>query len=147
MKLKRNSIIQLWLPLLVLAIVLISTIIFYIKNLNKNFEQEVLKTMEEISSQEVILIQTEINGKSSLLKDIATVLDIDFDAEPEYILRSVRNQLSPIVKENGFRGMGIIFPDGTAYSTTGDIYNNAMNHQFYLSAMEGNTAISERIPP
>lgn len=146
MKLKRNSIIQLWLPLLVLAIVLISTIIFYIKNLNKNFEQEVLKTMEEISSQEVILIQTEINGKSSLLKDIATVLDIDFDAEPEYILRSVRNQLSPIVKENGFRGMGIIFPDGTAYSTTGDIYNNAMNYQFYLSAMEGNTAISERIP-
>ena len=63
---KRNSILKLWISLIILAIVLIFSIVFYINNLTKNFEQEVLQSMEEVSAQGVISIQTEINGKLHL---------------------------------------------------------------------------------
>lgn len=141
---KRNSILKLWISLIILAIVLIFSVVFYIKNLTKNFEQEVLQSMEEVSGQGVISIQTEINGKMNLLEDLATIIKIDTEQEPEDILRDVRTQFTKVVESNDFRGMGIILPDGTAYSTTGEIYN-AGQAGFYNGALEGNSIITGRI--
>lgn len=141
---KRNSILKLWISLIILAIVLIFSIVFYINNLTKNFEQEVLQSMEEVSAQGVISIQTEINGKLHLLEDLARTVEIDVEQEPEELLKEVQTYFLPLVASNDFRGMGIILPNGMAYSTTGDIYN-AGQQEFYSKALNGESVITGRI--
>ncbi|MBP3507313.1 MAG: GGDEF domain-containing protein [Lachnospiraceae bacterium] len=141
---KRNSILKLWISLIILAIVLIFSVIFYINNLTKNFEQEVLQSMEEVSGQGVISIQTEINGKLHLLEDLARTVEIDVEQEPEELLKEVQTYFLPLVASNDFRGMGIILPNGMAYSTTGDIYN-AGQQEFYSKALNGESVITGRI--
>lgn len=141
---KRNSILKLWISLIILAIVLIFSIVFYINNLTKNFEQEVLQSMEEVSAQGVISIQTEINGKLHLLEDLARTVKIDVEQEPEELLKEVQTYFLPLVASNDFRGMGIILPNGMAYSTTGDIYN-AGQQEFYSKALNGESVITGRI--
>ena len=109
---KRNSMMQLWLSLVLLTVILVVSVLFYIDNLNENFEREVFRTLEEVSSQEAMAIETEIQRKQDMLSDLSHVMEIDIDAEPDAILKSVHTQLQPIVEENGLRGMGVAWKMG-----------------------------------
>lgn len=137
---KRNSIIQLGLSLVLLGVVLITSVLFYIENLNENFEREVFRTLEEVSSQEAMSIETEIQRKQDMLSDLAHVSAMDLDAEPDEILESVHTQFQAVVDENGMYDMGIILEDGKAYSTRGEIHN-AGDLEFYQSAWQNDTSV------
>ncbi len=141
---KRNSMMQLWLSLVLLAVILVVSVLFYIDNLNENFEREVFRTLEEVSSQEAMAIETEIQRKQDMLSDLSHVMEIDMDAEPDDILESVHTQLQPIVEENGLRGMGVAFGDGKAYSTRGEIMD-VKDQEFYQRAWNGESVLSGRI--
>ena len=133
---KRNSMMQLWLSLVLLTVILVVSVLFYIDNLNENFEREVFRTLEEVSSQEAMAIETEIQRKQDMLSDLSHVMEIDIDAEPDAILKSVHTQLQPIVEENGLRGMGVALEDGRAYSTRGEIMD-IKDQEFYQRAWNG----------
>lgn len=141
---KRNKILQIWISLAVLALILIISLVFYIENLNKGFESEVVQSLEEVAGQGAVAVQTEINGKMNLLKDLATIFYVDSDENPEEILKKVKDEMEPIVENNGFLRMGVILPDGMAYTTAGEIYD-AGDKDFFQTAMAGETAISGRI--
>lgn len=141
---KRNKLLQIWFSLAVLTIILISSLVIYIRNLNKGFQNEVIQSLEEVSGQGAVAVRTEIDGKMNLLKDLATVLDIDLEGEPEYIIGEVREQMGPIVENNGFLSMGLILSDGTTYTTAGRVFD-ASEQEFFQSAMAGETGISGRI--
>ena len=143
---KRNSMMQLWLSLVLLTVILVVSVLFYIDNLNENFEREVFRTLEEVSSQEAMAIETEIQRKQDMLSDLSHVMeiDIDIDAEPDAILKSVHTQLQPIVEENGLRGMGVALEDGRAYSTRGEIMD-IKDQEFYQRAWNGESVLSGRI--
>lgn len=141
---KRNSMMQLWLSLVLLTVILVVSVLFYIDNLNENFEREVFRTLEEVSSQEAMAIETEIQRKQDMLSDLSHVMEIDIDAEPDAILKSVHTQLQPIVEENGLRGMGVALEDGRAYSTRGEIMD-IKDQEFYQMAWNGESVLSGRI--
>ena len=141
---KRNSMMQLWLSLVLLTVILVVSVLFYIDNLNENFEREVFRTLEEVSSQEAMAIETEIQRKQDMLSDLSHVMEIDIDAEPDVILKSVHTQLQPIVEENGLRGMGVALEDGRAYSTRGEIMD-IKDQEFYQRAWNGESVLSGRI--
>lgn len=141
---KRNSMMQLWLSLVLLTVILVVSVLFYIDNLNENFEREVFRTLEEVSSQEAMAIETEIQRKQDMLSDLSHVMEIDIDAEPDAILKSVHTQLQPIVEENGLRGMGVALKDGRAYSTRGEIMD-IKDQEFYQRAWNGESVLSGRI--
>lgn len=141
---KRNSMMQLWLSLVLLTVILVVSVLFYIDNLNENFEREVFRTLEEVSSQEAMAIETEIQRKQDMLSDLLHVMEIDIDAEPDAILKSVHTQLQPIVEENGLRGMGVALEDGRAYSTRGEIMD-IKDQEFYQRAWNGESVLSGRI--
>lgn len=137
---KRNSIIQLGLSLVLLGVILITSVLFYIENLNENFEREVFRTLEEVSSQEAMSIETEIQRKQDMLSDLAHVSAMDLEAEPDEILESVHTQFQAVVDENGMYDMGIILEDGKAYSTRGDIHN-AGDLAFYQRAWQNDESV------
>ena len=141
---KRNSMMQLWLSLVLLTVILVVSVLFYIDNLNENFEREVFRTLEEVSSQEAMAIETEIQRKQDMLSDLSHVMEIDIDAEPDAILKSVHTQLQPIVEENGLRSMGVVLEDGRAYSTRGEIMD-IKDQEFYQRAWNGESVLSGRI--
>ena len=141
---KRNSMMQLWLSLVLLTVILVVSVLFYIDNLNENFEREVFRTLEEVSSQEAMAIETEIQRKQDMLSDLSHVMEIDINAEPDAILKSVHTQLQPIVEENGLRGMGVALEDGRAYSTRGEIMD-IKDQEFYQRAWNGESVLSGRI--
>ena len=141
---KRNSMMQIWLSLVLLTVILVVSVLFYIDNLNENFEREVFRTLEEVSSQEAMAIETEIQRKQDMLSDLSHVMEIDIDAEPDAILKSVHTQLQPIVEENGLRGMGVALEDGRAYSTRGEIMD-IKDQEFYQRAWNGESVLSGRI--
>lgn len=142
---KKNSIKQLWIALAILGVILIATVVVYVRALTKNFEHEVLLTLEEVSNQGMVSVQTEAKSKLQLLEDLATIIEIDLEGESADVLQDVRSELMPIVKGNEFYAMGIVLPDGTTYSTTGEVYD-ATGQGFYDMALQGESVISGRIP-
>lgn len=142
---RRNTILQLWSTVAFLAAILVISLVVYTKSLNRGFENETLQSLEEVSGQGVVAVQTEIDGKMNLLQALATMLDIDLNKDTERILRDVKNEMMPIVKNNGFLSMGLITSDGMAYTTEGEVYD-AGETEYFQSAMAGETAISGRIP-
>ena len=143
-KMRRNTYTQLWRPILGLAVVLVLSLVFYMQNLNNGFSKEVLSSLEEVSNQGAISLQTEVYGKMNLLEDLAAVLDIDFDAGEADIAAEVQEVLLPVAENNGFVSMGIVLPDGTTYITSGQVYHSE-RQQFYADSMEGETTITGRV--
>ena len=100
---KKNPVLQLWVAIVLIAIILIFAVCNYTNNLTANFEREVVSTMEEVSAQGVVSIKTEINGKKNLLEDLAMVIEVDLNASEEELVQSIRGQLESIVAAEGFR--------------------------------------------
>lgn len=141
---KRKEKLPFWLMLVFVALVLAISLIFYIQNLSRNFQEEVRQSLQEVTRQGVNSVQTEINGKENLLRDLATMLDIDMDAKPADLRRQVRDELTSVAENNGFISMGVIQADGTVYVTNGRSYYGG-EQGFFQSAMAGKTEISGRI--
>lgn len=142
---KRDKLFQIWMSLTVLTIVLIFSLVFYIKSLNQGFGTEVVQSLQEVSGQGAVAVQTEIDGKMNLLKGLAAVLDVPAEADGEELIGRIEAEMNPIVEDNGFLSMGLILSDGMTYTTKGAIYDSS-GQEFFQSAMEGETRISGRIP-
>lgn len=142
---KQNKRLHIWLSLAVLMVILVISLGFYIKSLNKGFEIEVVQSLEEVSGQGAVAVQTEIEGKMNLLKGLAAVLDVSAEDDPEELLEKMQTEMLPIVESNDFLSMGVILPDGMAYTTKGAVYD-AGEQEFFQTAMAGETGISGRIP-
>ena len=144
MKMKRNMVLQLTVALILLFAVLALSMIFYIDKLNENFERELIRTLEEVSYQGAESIRNEIESKENLLSDLTTMVEVDTTQDSSAILQSVQQQLKPIVTGHDFYGMGVVLEDGTAYSSTGIVYD-VSKQMFFQEAMKGQSVISGRI--
>lgn len=142
---KQNKRLHIWLSLVVLMIVLVISLLFYIKTLNRGFSIEVVQSLEEVSGQGAVAVQTEIDGKMNLLKGLAAVIDVSSEEDPEELLEKIQTEMLPVVESNDFLSMGIILPDGMTYTTKGTVWD-AGEQEFFQSAMAGETRISGRIP-
>lgn len=144
MKMKRNMVLQLAVALILLFAILTFSMIFYIDKLNENFERELIRTLEEVSYQGAEAVRNEIESKEKLLSDLTTMIEVDTTQDSQVILQSVQQQLKPVIMGHDFFGMGVALKDGTAYSSTGSVYD-VSGQMFFQKAMKGQSVISGRI--
>jgi len=130
--------------IIVLIVLFISILIVlgysFIRQAIDGLYQEKLNYLMEISVKSSQNIKKQINGDLSTINAISTYISDDekFD---------VSNALSILKKEmnkESFKRMGIIMPDGTAYSTD-NIILNFSDREYFIKAMNGISNVSDRL--
>lgn len=124
----------------ILLVITIGVLAAYSQSLRSDLRKEVQNTLKEVSSQNVLIIQKEIEGDQNALIEIAERIgESDQSSEWEIVdtLRSIAYRYS-------FLRMGYCCPDGLAYTTDG-VVMNVSEREFFKEAMRGEVNISNRL--
>ena len=94
---------------------------FYASTVRRILDEENTSYLQEVTQQEAAIIDTQVQGDISTLR-----------RSPPYLETIIRPACLPAGRwiswqdlqvQNGFKRMGIIYPDGTALTTDGGTYN------------------------
>lgn len=123
--------------LLAAVLILITSVRISARMIRDNLGLEVQKTLQDVSEQNVIAVEREIESKQQLLMGISLNQDIDWANQ-----EALRMHLSPFVDIYQFKRMGFIYPDGTVCTTDG--YVKDMSYRdYYQKGMQGKTEITD----
>ena len=122
----------------VLAVLALMSLL-YVGRLQNTLEAEVRTSLEEVARQGVRILQTQIEGDEDSLKSIATALAGYTSLNKEEMM----GLLNAEVKNNAFKRMAFIRPDGYAMFNDGNVMDLSTQPVF-LQAMEGRPALSQR---
>ena len=122
----------------VLAVMALASLLF-VGRLQNTLEKEVRSNLEEVARQGVKILQTQIEGDEDSLKSMATAIAqySSFDKE------EMMNLLKAETKNNGFKRMAFIRPDGYAVFNDGFVMD-ASGQPAFVQAMQGKPALSQR---
>lgn len=121
-----------------LMIAMIGIFILYSYTLKGELGKEVLSTLKEVSNQNVLIVQKEIESDKSALIEIAeriSALELSEEWEIVDTLKSIGYRYS-------FSRMGFFQPNGLAYTTDG-VVMNISDRDYYKETMTGNVSISD----
>lgn len=134
---------RLWRRLLigiVLCIVVTVALAFYARLLQRELNKETIGTLEEISEQTVTILNEKISGEFELLYEVADRLE----AEEKFGLEDALTAVVDVNDRHTYKRMGIILPDGQAYTTDGEeIYLG--EEEYFIKAIHGKSALSARL--
>lgn len=122
----------------VLAVLALMSLL-YVGRLQNTLESEVRTSLEEVARQGVRILQTQIEGDEVSLKSIATALAGYTSLNKEEMM----GLLNAEVKNNAFKRMAFIRPDGYAMFNDG-LVMDASGQPVFLQAMQGQAALSQR---
>ena len=123
-----------------ICLVIIGALVLYAHMLKRELNNDVKNTLKEVAEQSVKTIYNEVDSEYNLIRAMAHHLTSygEFDIE-----RNV-NTIKEITGSYPFKRMGIIMPDGSAY-TTDDIKMNLKDREYYESVFQGETVLSDRL--
>lgn len=126
--------------ILFISILLIGIIIFryHNKSLIALIDKEARATLKNVSSQNVITMQIEIEAKQKLLESLAKSIE---ELDTSNILSIIEN-LKIYSESYGFYNMGIINKNGICYTTLGEVLNLSQ-YDYYKNGLNGIAGISE----
>lgn len=133
---KRQTLIK-TLFILILCCALGFALLFYSKILRTELTQQIRVTLQEVSTQSSLTLQKEIDGEKNLLIELAGYLGSEGLSD----LEASVDGLVETSKRNSFKRMGIILPDGTAYTTDRQVMDLS-GRTYFQESMQGNTAYS-----
>lgn len=122
----------------VLAVLALMSLL-YVGRLQNTLEAEVRTSLEEVARQGVRILQTQIEGDEDSLKSIATALAGYTSLNKEEMM----GLLNAEVKNNAFKRMAFIRPDGYAMFNDG-LVMDASGQPVFLRAMQGQAGLSQR---
>lgn len=122
----------------VLAVLALMSLL-YVGRLQNTLEAEVRTSLEEVARQGVRILQTHIEGDEDSLKSIATALAGYTSLNKEEMM----GLLNAEVKNNAFKRMAFIRPDGYAMFNDG-LVMDASTQPVFLRAMQGQAGLSQR---
>lgn len=106
--------------------------------LNK-FEQQLLHSMDDVSSQNKAVIENEVAEMQSILSGIVAEVEVKYpEMDSEETLKDMVAFLKPFAEIYHFKRMGVITLDGVAHCTDGH-YENIQGHEV---VMLGNSGIA-----
>ncbi|WP_042349423.1 bifunctional diguanylate cyclase/phosphodiesterase [Bacillus massiliigorillae] len=139
MKINRRNLVIIFAVLSILLVVCITYYLFT-KDLKEKFSEETSTYLGEIANQSVVALQNQINGEIRTMKDISS-----FIGKNETINRAeIMPILTKISENNHFKRMGIILPNGKAYTTDQHEINLA-DRAYFKNALNGQASISDTI--
>lgn len=123
----------------VIALLVIGVLAFVrYSNILKNELRELVRdTLKEVSNQNVLIVQKEIEGDLSALAEITERISFVRDSETD-----IMNTLYNVVERYSFKRMGYAWADGMAHTTDGLSYD-VTDATFFQVAMQGDTYISD----
>ncbi len=124
---------------IVLAIILLMGYRF-ISAARDNLYTEKLTYLDEVAQKSAYSIRQQINGKLETILGAATFIAGHEDTDPTHWLALLCTQ----AKTLQFKRMGIIMPDGTAYTTDGYTFDFS-DRSYYQAGMQGKCAMSDRL--
>lgn len=120
-----------------IMVVMIGILIGYSHTLKEELRKEVRSTLKEVSSQNVLIIQKEIEGDGNALTEIAErISESELSEEWEIV-----DTLKSIAYRYSFSRMGFCKPNGLAYTTDG-VVMNISERDYFKQAMKGNNSLS-----
>lgn len=122
----------------ILLFVMILGLMMYAQMLQEDLRDEVRNKLKEVSNQNVLIIQKEIEGDRNALIEIAERIGESGLSEEWEIVDTLRS----IAPRYSFSRMGFYKPDGLAYTTDG-VVMNISERDYFKEAMIGNFSLSE----
>lgn len=113
-------------------------IIVYSKNMTEKINSEVVSSLMELSNQGKEVINREIEGQISKLRNAAMLIA----EEDGQFSKSTMNKLKDMIKENGYVGIGIAYEDGILHTTDGEEIDIS-NKEYYIEPMNGKSVVSD----
>lgn len=126
--------------ILLAAAVIVLGGFLYTRLLYHSSETRILTTLKESSGLNVQVMQKEVEKEKKIVANLAALLGQAENLEP----RTALQELSSITALNSFKRMGIILPDGTAY-TTDHLTMNLKDRDYFAASMEGKTGVSDTL--
>ncbi|MEG1966633.1 MAG: EAL domain-containing protein [Clostridia bacterium] len=96
--------------------------------------------LEEISIKSANLVKEQINGYFSTLEALATVIGTSDELRMEDAIELLTTE----TKKGNFMRMGVILPNGEAYTTDG-LNNNLGDRAYFAEALSGHNAASDSL--
>ncbi len=122
-----------------LCISLIGALLFYSDTLENNLYNDNLDKLNEISNRNVKVLTTQINGQANAMTEVAARIAVPSDWNIDYTIYT----LNKVMERYPFKRMGLVFPDGRAYVSSGEEYTISENDMSYLNnVFKGETYIS-----
>lgn len=125
------------LGLLILILLTVSWLL-YASTLKHDFQNEIISSLEEVSTQGKSILEKEINGKLELLTEVSR--RIGFYTADNY--EEAAAMLAATAQENGFKRMGVITADGTTY-TTDHVHMDLSDRPYYRKGLAGENSVSD----
>lgn len=122
----------------ILLVVVVGGLTLYAHLLQEDLRDEVRTKLKEVSNQNVLIIQKEIEGdKNALIETAERIGELDNLEEWEIV-----DILRTIAPRYSFSWMGFCRPDGEAYTTDG-IVIDVSNRDYFTEAMAGHFSLSD----
>ena len=122
---------------IVLLLVGVLAFVWYSNILKNELRELVRDTLKEVSNQNVLVVQKEIEGDLAALTEIASRVGALYESEDE-----VMDILKEVVDRFSFKRMGFAGPGGAAY-TTDDLFYDISERSYFQAAIQGETYISD----
>ena len=124
-----------------LCVSLIGALLFYSDTLETNLYNDNLDKLNEISNRNVKVLTTQINGQTNAMTEVAARIAVPTDWNIDYTIYT----LNKIMERYPFKRMGLVFPDGTAYLSSGEEYKISETDLSYISKVfEGENYMEAR---
>ncbi len=137
-----------WKKLIVLALVFIVCLLSLLRCRNLMYtavENQIYDSLKDVALQNEVIIERELNTTHELLTHIATLPEYtDADFTSEALIYERLHSLTAATDAYGYKRIGIIIPDGTAYCTD-DIVTDLSQEEAYLYGMQGFSNITASI--
>ena len=134
-----SHILKALMVIVVIALMMIAEMYCFDK-IRSNFDSQIEVSMKDVSSQNAIVLNNEINGIHDVLLGMAEEMQLLQDVEIVKLLA----QLSVYNEVYNFVRIGFAYPDGTTYLSDGNTGNFA-HEEYFKNTMKGQMDISDVI--
>lgn len=132
--------------LMIVFLTTLSVILVHRQIMVRNFEEQLLTSMDDVSYQNEVVIEKELADMQKILASVGTEVESLYPKlESKEELEAVVEFLRPFAEIYHFKRMGVITKDGEAYCTDG-FYENIQGHEVLLLGNKGIANITGSLP-
>lgn len=125
---------------LIAIIILLTAVFSYSRSIEESYKEENINSLKELSNQGALMLHNEIKNKQNLLAELSHDVSRIFVNDPQ----AAAAYLKEAAERNSFKRIGVVLPDGRAYTTDG-IQLNISEREYFVEALRGQTTVSRNL--
>lgn len=143
---RRKNLIRFRKIILVLAFfITLGVILTHRHIMIENFEEQILESLDDVSSQNKVVMEKEIADMQGIMSEIGVQIEEHYsNLNSEQNIREIVSFLEPFADIYHFKRMGIITLDGVAHCTDG-YEENIYDHEIFVLGKKGISTITGSI--